>query len=202
MCPIPVLPFSGNFGDTAIFNSIDVGNIRISDRAYIEAQSKNLLIKDIKKLALEGRASILWQIFSQNQPQGKTYPLFTIVRGLQSGFILHSVWSYNEENDWAVLLTINQIEIRNIFQRPRGSKVFPFNNCPVCNGVITEKTVEEMIKGGNDIAILHVKTVICMHCGERFYSPDTIKKFESVREKLENNQTTDFSHVGKTYFVN
>lgn len=201
MCPFPILPFSGNFGDTAIFNSIDVGNIRISDRAYIEAQSKGMFIKDIKKLVIEGRASILWQIFSQNQPIGKSYPLFTIVRGLQSGFILHSVWSYNEEIDWAVLLTINQLEIRNLFQRPRGSKVFPFINCPVCDGVITEKNVEEMIKGGNNIAILYVKTEICMHCGERFYSSDTIHKFESVREKLENDQTSDFSHVGKTYVV-
>ena len=92
MCPFPILPFSGNFGDTAIFNSIDVGNIRISDRAYIEAQSKGMFIKDIQKLVIEGRASILWQIFTQNQPQGKSYPLFTIVRGLQSGFILHSVY--------------------------------------------------------------------------------------------------------------
>ena len=77
----------------------------------------------------------------------------------------------------------------------------PFDICPVCGGIIIEKNVEELIKGGNNTAILEVKTEVCMHCGERFYSQDLINKFEDIRKKLENDQTADFTLLGKTYAV-
>jgi hypothetical protein len=43
--------------------------------------------------------------------------------------------------------------------------------------------------------VLGVSTQVCLHCGERLYSADTIKRFEDIRSQLAEGQTTDFQLV-------
>ena len=38
-----------------------------------------------------------------------------------------------------------------------------------------------------------------MHCGERLYSEETVRKFEDIRRKLEKKETGGFETVGKFY---
>ena len=79
--------------------------------------------------------------------------------------------------------------------------MIPFNKCPICGGEVIEKEVEKLLKGGNNTAVIRVKAEVCLHCGERLYSKDTVKHFEEIRTKLKKQEVTDFEVVGQTYQV-
>jgi YgiT-type zinc finger domain-containing protein len=64
-----------------------------------------------------------------------------------------------------------------------------------------EKTVEKILRGGIHTAVLMVQAEVCLHCGERLYSPQTIKRFEEVRTKLERQETADFHPMGLSFQV-
>ena len=70
----------------------------------------------------------------------------------------------------------------------------PFSKCPVCGRELVEKEVEKILCGGRHTAILQVKTEVCLHCGERLYSQQTVQQFEKIRGKLENRKFLIFSH--------
>ena len=74
-----------------------------------------------------------------------------------------------------------------------------FEKCPVCGGEIVEKEVEKVLKGGLNTAITKVKAEVCLHCGERLYSTDTISRFEDIREKLARENVSEFEPIGKTF---
>ncbi len=76
-----------------------------------------------------------------------------------------------------------------------------FERCPVCGGELIEKEVEKLLKGGMDTAVVRAFADVCLHCGERYYSESTIRKFEVVRNKLSTKDTNDFEKVGLTYQV-
>ncbi len=42
---------------------------------------------------------------------------------------------------------------------------------PVCGGELVEKEVEKLLRGGVNTAVVKVGAEVCLHCGERFYSP-------------------------------
>jgi YgiT-type zinc finger domain-containing protein len=75
------------------------------------------------------------------------------------------------------------------------------DTCPVCGGEIVEKEVEKLLRGGSDIAVLHVPADVCLHCGERLYSEETIRKFENVRNSLEHHDVKSFVPLGNAYNV-
>ena len=77
----------------------------------------------------------------------------------------------------------------------------PFAECPVCGGELVEKQVEKLLRGGKHTAVLRVTAEVCLHCGERLYSVDTIKRFERIRAQLEDGQTLDFEPVGQAFEV-
>ncbi len=74
-------------------------------------------------------------------------------------------------------------------------------NCPVCGGELIEKNVEKILRGGQHTAILQVKAEVCLHCGERLYSKETVKYFEQIREKLANQDVSEFQPVGQSFRV-
>lgn len=73
------------------------------------------------------------------------------------------------------------------------------SKCPLCGGEIVEKTVEKVLRGGNNTAILKVGAGVCLKCGEHLYTPDSIRLFEEIRRKLESGQVADLTLIGKTY---
>ncbi len=77
----------------------------------------------------------------------------------------------------------------------------PFKKCPICGGELIEKEVEKLLRGGKHTAILRVEAEVCLHCGERFYSQDTIKKFEQIRAKLKKEEFSEFQPMGKSFEV-
>lgn len=77
----------------------------------------------------------------------------------------------------------------------------PFEKCPVCGGELTEKEVEKLLKGGIHTAVIKVRANVCLRCGERLYSVDTVKRFEQIRQKLERQDVAEFQPLGQTFQV-
>jgi YgiT-type zinc finger domain-containing protein len=77
----------------------------------------------------------------------------------------------------------------------------PFAKCPICGGEMAEKRVEKVLRGGANTAILTVDAEVCLHCGERLYAEDAVRRFEQIRAKLEREDTADFEPVGSTFQV-
>jgi YgiT-type zinc finger domain-containing protein len=50
----------------------------------------------------------------------------------------------------------------------------PFNKCPACGGEMVEKDVEKLLRGGIHTAVLTVRAEVCLRCGERLYSQETV----------------------------
>ncbi|HIC91820.1 MAG TPA: YgiT-type zinc finger protein [Syntrophaceae bacterium] len=76
-----------------------------------------------------------------------------------------------------------------------------FEKCPICGGEITQKEVEKVLKGGTNTAIIKVMAEVCLHCGERLYTPETVSRFEEIRRKLSKEDVSEFVPIGKTFQV-
>lgn len=63
------------------------------------------------------------------------------------------------------------------------------------------KPIEKLLRGGSDTASVTVVAEVCQRCGERMYSPETVREFENIRATLENRETRDFTQMGKSFQV-
>lgn len=77
----------------------------------------------------------------------------------------------------------------------------PFEKCPVCGGELKEKEVEKLLRGGNHTAILKVEAEVCMHCGGRLYSEDTVRYFKQIRNRLRRQELSGFEPLGQSFHV-
>ena len=71
--------------------------------------------------------------------------------------------------------------------------------CPYCGNTVIEKHVTEVVYGGQHTAFLNVRAGVCLHCGERLYTPDIIRLFEKTEEKLEKQELSGFQAVGQSF---
>jgi hypothetical protein len=46
-----------------------------------------------------------------------------------------------------------------------------------------------------------VKADVCLRCGERFYSEETVRHFEEIRRKLEQDDVSTFRRLGQSFQV-
>ena len=81
------------------------------------------------------------------------------------------------------------------------AEVIPFGKCPVCGGELAEKVVEKLLRGGVHTVVLKVPAEVCLRCGDRLYSPDTVRRFEEITAKLERQETEGFQPLGKSFQV-
>jgi YgiT-type zinc finger domain-containing protein len=65
----------------------------------------------------------------------------------------------------------------------------PFEKCPVAGVNWWKGKVEKLLRGGGGVntAVARVPGWVCLRCGERLYSQDTVGCFERIREKLQQN---------------
>ncbi len=73
--------------------------------------------------------------------------------------------------------------------------------CPNCQGELTTKQVEKLLKGGGNTAIVQVEAEVCLNCGERLYKPNVIRQFAEIRVKLKQQKTKDFELIGQSFSV-
>lgn len=95
MSKVPSLPF--NLDD--IIEAIRNNRIRITDHADEESQADHLLFDDISFSVFHG------EIIEQ-YPDDKPYPSCLIYGDTFGGDPVHSVWAYNQNNQWTVLITV------------------------------------------------------------------------------------------------
>jgi YgiT-type zinc finger domain-containing protein len=79
--------------------------------------------------------------------------------------------------------------------------MMPFDKCPVCGGELAEKDVEKLLRGGIHTATVTVRAEVCLHCGERLYTQETVRRFEQIRTKLEKQETADFVPLGRSFQI-
>jgi YgiT-type zinc finger domain-containing protein len=77
----------------------------------------------------------------------------------------------------------------------------PFEKCPVCGGELVEKEVEKLLRGGAHTAVLKVRAEVCLRCGERLYSQETVRRFEEIKAKLKRQDTSEFKPMGLSFEV-
>jgi YgiT-type zinc finger domain-containing protein len=77
----------------------------------------------------------------------------------------------------------------------------PFEKCPVCGGEMVAKEVEKLLRGGVNIAVLRAHAEVCLRCGERLYSQETVRCFERIRTKLKRHDTAGFQLIGQAFEV-
>jgi YgiT-type zinc finger domain-containing protein len=77
----------------------------------------------------------------------------------------------------------------------------PFPKCPICGGEVVEKRVEKLLRGGIHTAVVTVQAEVCLHCGERLYDQETVRRFEQIRAKLERKEVTEFQPLGQSFQV-
>ncbi|WP_089723974.1 DUF4258 domain-containing protein [Candidatus Thiosymbion oneisti] len=82
-----------------IINAIRNGRVRITDHADEEADDDNLTYEEIYLSVVQGEVI-------EDYPKDKPYPSCLILGRNFSGDAIHSVWAYNPENRWAVLITV------------------------------------------------------------------------------------------------
>jgi hypothetical protein len=82
-----------------IHDAIRFERIRITNHAIEEAEDDRLLLDEILASVLKGE-------LIEDYPRDKPYPS-CLIYGLNGrGEAIHSVWAYNKDTDWAVLITV------------------------------------------------------------------------------------------------
>ncbi|MCX7855325.1 MAG: DUF4258 domain-containing protein [Anaerolineae bacterium] len=82
-----------------IIEAIQHNRIRITDHADEEAQADELTFEEIFFSVLKGE-------IIEEYPTDKPYPSCLIYGENFTGEPIHSVWAYNAETKWAVLITV------------------------------------------------------------------------------------------------
>ena len=82
-----------------IVNAIHANRIRITDHADEQSESYQLTFDEVYFSVLHGE-------IIEDYPDDKPYPSCLIYGQTFSGDPVHSVWAFNDENRWAVLITV------------------------------------------------------------------------------------------------
>jgi hypothetical protein len=82
-----------------IFQAIRANRIRVTSHAQKEAQADGLTLEQIYTSVIRGE-------MIKEYPDDRPYPSCLILGFTVAGQAVHSVWAYNSENRFAVLITV------------------------------------------------------------------------------------------------
>jgi len=82
-----------------IIDAIRHNRIKITDHADEEAENDQLTFDEVYFSVLNGEVI-------EDYPDDKPYPSCLIYGQTFSGDPIHSVWAFNEQSKWAVLITV------------------------------------------------------------------------------------------------
>ena len=76
------------------------------------------------------------------------------------------------------------------------------NHVRITDHADEETKADKLIfRGGMHTAVLQVRAEVCLRCGERLYSQDTVRRFEQIRAKLERQETMEFQPLGLSFQI-
>jgi hypothetical protein len=82
-----------------LIKAIYSGRVRITDHAYEEARNDRLSFDEVFFSVIQGESI-------EDYPYDKPYPSCLVYGQTFRGEPVHSVWAYNEETQWAVVITV------------------------------------------------------------------------------------------------
>jgi len=82
-----------------IIHAIRSGQVRITDHADEEAVADQITIDEVLYSVVHGE-------IIEDYLADKPYPSCLVLGKTPSGVVLHSVWAYNTDSRWAVLVTV------------------------------------------------------------------------------------------------
>ena len=82
-----------------IWEAMRAERVQITDHAYEEAQTEGLSLDEVFCSVFKGE-------IIEEYPGDRPYPSCLIYGDTFRGEPVHSVWAYNRENRWAVLITV------------------------------------------------------------------------------------------------
>ncbi|MEW5830820.1 MAG: DUF4258 domain-containing protein [Chloroflexota bacterium] len=82
-----------------LVNAIQHNRIRITDHADEETQADQLVFDEVFFSVLQGE-------IIEDYPTDKPYPSCLVYGENFKGEPIHSVWAYNPDTEWAVLITV------------------------------------------------------------------------------------------------
>jgi YgiT-type zinc finger domain-containing protein len=179
-----------------IIDAIRNNRIRIMDHADEEAEADKLSFDEIYFSVLQGE-------IIEDYPDDTPYPSCLIYGDTFSGDTLYTAFGRTmrtisgQYSSPFIAPTQNDGSIGGKGNR----KMMPFDKCPVCGGEMVEKDVEKLLRGGIHTAVLTVHAEVCLRCGERLYSQETVRRFEQIRAKLERQEVADFQPLGQSFQV-
>jgi YgiT-type zinc finger domain-containing protein len=72
------------------------------------------------------------------------------------------------------------------------------SKCARCASSDLEDTdIEKLVRGGDDVVAVRVRATTCRHCGERYFSSDTVRVLEQARHDLAEGKLGRFRTVGR-----
>lgn len=89
-----------------IIDAIRYDRIRITDHADEEAQADHLSFDEIFMSVFQGE-------IIEDYPDDKPYPSCLVYGETFNKVPVHSVWAYNQDNRWAVLITVYRPDPRH-----------------------------------------------------------------------------------------
>lgn len=70
--------------------------------------------------------------------------------------------------------------------------------CFHCGGTtLEERQVEELLSVGKDVVRCKAMATVCLQCGERYFDPETIHRFEGIRARLRAGDLTGLRSSGQ-----
>ena len=177
-----------------IVRALRSDRIRITDHADVEALADDLSFDEIAHRVVHG--AIL-----EDDPDDKPYSSCLICgdtgsgdpvqySGVQSGHGVHGP-------DHDVSSRPGSLD-RLAYEE---GEVTPFKKCPMCGGEVVRKRTEKLLRGGVNLSTVTVEAEVCLHCGERMYSADTIRSFAHIRSRLELQEVEEFEPIGTSFRV-
>jgi hypothetical protein len=82
-----------------LLQAIAAQRVRVTDHAEEEAQADALVLEEIFSSVSQGE-------IIEEYPTDRPYPSCLVYGNSESQVPIHSVWAYNSETQWAVLITV------------------------------------------------------------------------------------------------
>jgi len=71
------------------------------------------------------------------------------------------------------------------------------SQCSYCGGSDLEpREVEELLSVGDYVVRCKVLAKVCLRCGERYFDPDTVRRFEEIRAQVRKGDLSGLRTAG------
>ncbi len=64
---------------------------------------------------------------------------------------------------------------------------------------MVEKEVEKLLRGGVNTAAVTARAEVCLRCGKRLYSIETVNRFQQIRDNLACDEVADLRPLGQSF---